>query len=380
MVVMDISEITGLPAARGSRFAGRRSSVRQFCLLAGSQSNRSHLSTLHAMAIVNFLRRTLLLCLGMSVVLSVQACELPEREVIWIRIPPGDPVQAVAESLAAHDIVRSARAFERFARMGRKHLGIKPGVYPFSAGAPMGKVLAMLREGRPDAKRIRVKEGVWLAELIPVLGRALDIPTDSLKRAVRDSALRAEIGTTAETVEGYLYPTTYYVPVDATPLEVVRQMVDTFEAHWSPEWDHRLEVLGLTRHQIVTLASIIQGEGPLDLDRPLVSSVYHNRLSRNQRLQADPTVVYALGRRGRLYNKHYEVKSAYNTYRVNGLPPGPICQPSYHAIIAALYPPETDYYYFVANAAGQHVFSRSYREHLDAIRALRVSRSVVDSM
>lgn len=331
------------------------------------------------MPIVAYLRSGFLRCLGLFVVLSVQACELEEQEAIWIRIPPGDPVQAVAESLAAHEIVRSARAFERFARMGRKHLGIKPGVYPFRARTPMGKVLAMLREGRPDAKQIRVKEGVWLSELIPVLGRTLDIPIDSLKLAVRDSALRAELGTMAETVEGYLYPTTYYVPVNATPLEVVRQMVDTFEARWSTEWDDRLAALNYTRHEIVTLASIIQGEGPLDLDRPLVSSVYHNRLSSNQRLQADPTVVYALGRRGRLYNKHYEVKSAYNTYRVNGLPPGPICQPSHHSILAALYPPETDYYYFVANAAGQHVFSRSYREHLNTIRAVRDSRSAADS-
>jgi UPF0755 protein len=331
------------------------------------------------MPFVDYLCKGFLLCLGLFVVLSVQACELPEQEAIWIRIPPGDPVQAVAESLAAHEIVRSARAFERFARMGRKHLGIKPGFYPFRARTPMGKVLAMLREGRPDAKKIRVKEGVWLSELIPVLGRTLDIPIDSLKLAVRDSGLRAELGATAETVEGYLYPTTYYVPVNATPLEVVRQMVDTFAARWSPEWDDRLVVLGFSRHEIVTLASIIQGEDPLDLDRPLVSSVYHNRLRSNQRLQADPTVVYALGRRGRLYNKHYEVKSAYNTYRANGLPPGPICQPSYHSILAALYPPETDFYYFVANAAGQHIFSRSYREHLNTIRAVRARRSAAES-
>ena len=377
---MKLSKVPGSPASHGRRSAVGQSPWSRSCLLAGSQSKRSYVSTVQAMVNGAYVFKRFPLCLGLLAILSLQACELPEQEAIWIRIPPGDPVEAVAESLAAHNIVRSARAFERFARMGKKHLGIKPGVYAFHARTPMGKVLALLREGRPDAKRIRVKEGVWLSEIIPVLGRTLDIPVDSLKRAVRDSALRAEIGTTAPTVEGYLYPTTYYVPVDATPLEVVRQMVDTFEARWEPQWDDRLEVLGFTRHEIVTLASIIEGEDPLDLDRPLVSSVYHNRLARNQRLQADPTVVYALGRRGRLYNKHYEVKSAFNTYRVNGLPPGPICQPSNHSILAALFPPETDYYYFVANAAGQHVFSRSYREHLNTIRTVRAPHSAADSL
>lgn len=293
------------------------------------------------------------------------------KDAIWIRIPPGDSVGAVAESLAVHGIVKSARSFEKFARMGRKHLGIKPGVYPLHPGMAMGAVLVELRRGRPDAVRVRVEEGVWLSELFPVLSRALEIPAEDLWDAARDSALLQEIGTEAVTVEGYLYPTVYYVPVGSGARDVLRQMVDSFEARWEAVWDARLDSLGLTRAEIVTLASIVEGEGALEAERSLVASVYHNRLADGLRLQADPTVVYALGKRTRLYNANYLLASPYNTYRVDHLPPGPICQPSRPSIVAALYPPETDYLYFVATPDGRHVFTRTYREHLATIRRIR---------
>jgi len=309
---------------------------------------------------------------GLILLVAAHACTVPDPEdAVWVRIPPGDSIRAVAESLAVHGIVLSADAFERFARLGRKHLGIKPGVYPFRPGTPMGRVLVDLRKGRPDAVRIRVKEGVWLAELAPVLARVLGRPLDSLMAAAGDSALRARLGTPAETVEGYLPPTTYYLPVTSTPIEVWRQMADTFEARWKPAWNARLDTLGFTRHQIVTLASIIEGEGGDDGELALISSVYHNRLARGLRLQADPTVVYALGSRNRLYNKHYQFASPYNTYRVDGLPPGPIGQPSRASITAALYPADTDFLYFVATREGHHEFSRTYTEHLATIRMVR---------
>jgi UPF0755 protein len=297
-----------------------------------------------------------------------------EAPVTWVRIPSGDSIGAVADSLAAHGIVRSAHTFERFARMGRRHLGIRAGVYPLRPGTPMGKVLVELRKGRPDAIRIRVRPGVWLVELTPVIARVLEIPLDTFLAASRDSALLASVGSTAETMEGYVFPGDYYLPLDATPQQVWRQVADTFEAHWEKAWDGRLDTLGFTRHEIVTLASIIEGEGPIEADRSLISSVYHNRLRRGLRLQADPTVVYARGSRARLYHKHYRLDSQYNTYRVDGLPPGPIGQPSHASLLAALYPAETEYLYFVATADGRHLFSRSYREHLATVRSVRASR------
>lgn len=320
-------------------------------------------------------RRTTLTLAGAVALLGAVGCVPPDAgPATWVRIPSGDSIGAVADSLAAHGIVGSARTFERFARMGRRHLDIRAGVYPLRPGTPMGKVLVELRRGRPDAVRIRVRPGVWLAELTPVIARALDIPLDSLEAAAGDSALLASLGSDAATLEGYVFPGDYYLPVASTAAQVWRQVADTFEAHWKDAWDRRLDTLGFTRHEIVTLASIIEGEGPIEADRWLISSVYHNRLRLGVRLQADPTVVYARGSRARLYHKHYRFDSDYNTYRIDGLPPGPIGQPSRASLLAALYPAETDYLYFVATPDGRHVFSRSYREHLATIRAVRASR------
>mgnify|MGYP001826560691 CR=1 FL=1 len=310
-----------------------------------------------------------------GILLIIPACELPQQEAaVWVRIPPGDSLAAVAESLSANGIVKSPRSFELLARIGKKHLGIKPGVYPLRPGTPLGVILEELLRGRPDAVRTSVKEGIWLSELLPDLSFSLDIPEEDLWEAVRDSALRSRLGTGGETLEGYLYPTVYYIPVESSALDVIRQMADTFEARWDSSWYARLDTLGMTKAEAVVLASIIEGEAPQDYDRSQVASVYHNRLSRGQRLQADPTVVYALGRRKRLYNVDYAFESEYNTYKVNGLPRAPICQPSTASIEAALYPATTDYYYFVAEPNGRHIFSRTYSEHLATIRRTRSGR------
>jgi len=304
------------------------------------------------------------------VLLATRVCAVPP-EPRWVRIPPRASVEAVAESLAAHRIVPSAARVTREARVDGRDWDIEPGAYLLRPGTPESQVLARLRRGRPDALRIRVKPGVWLVELAPVVSRVLGWPLDTVLAAARDSALRARLGTTAETIEGYLPPGLYYVPVTSTPSAWLEELADTFEARWRPEWNARLDTLGMSRQELVTLASIIQGEGGDSSEAALISSVYHNRLAAGRRLQADPTVVYALGSRRRLYNKQYAYESPYNTYLVAGLPPGPVGQPSTASIVAALYPADTDYLYFVATGDGHHAFSRSYRDHLATIRKVR---------
>ena len=308
----------------------------------------------------------------MSAAITFFACTIPpSADAIWVTIPPGDSIGAIAESLATHGIVTSKNKFERFARIGRKHLEIKPGVYPMRPGTPMGQVLIDLRKGRDPVRYVEVKSGIWLSELGFVFEQSLGINPNELAEAARDPSLLASVGARGETIEGYVFPTAYYVPVGAGALEVLRQMVDTFEARWKPEWDARIDELGLTRDEVVTLASIIEGEKPHEEDRLRISSVYTNRMENGWRLQADPTVVYALGQRRRLFNNDYRFDSEYNTYRFQGLPPTPICQPSVSSIEAALYPDTTDYYFFVARSDGRHMFSRSYGEHLATIRTIR---------
>lgn len=307
-----------------------------------------------------------------TIVVAIGACTVPEPpNAVWVTVPEAASVDAVAESLAVHGIVRSAESFARYARLGNKDEGIQPGTYPFRPGTPMGRVLIQLRKGRPPVQRLRVKAGHWITEVAEAVEDRFGIPAESLVVAAGDSTLRARVGARGASLEGYLFPTTYYVKLPTSAHDIVRQMVDSFETRWNVEWNARLDSLGLTRDEAVTLASVIEGELVHGGDRPEIASVYHNRLTRGMRLQADPTVVYALGKRRRLYQGDYKVKSPYNTYRINGLPPAPINQPSLASLEAALYPPESEYLYFVARRDGLHEFSRSYREHLATIRQVR---------
>jgi UPF0755 protein len=203
------------------------------------------------------------------------------------------------------------------------------------------------------------------------VAQQLGIPAREFTAAAHDTALAQRVGAADGSLEGYLYPSTYLVRHGVTAPEIVRMMVGQFEARWQPSWNAQLGQLHMTRPDVVTLASIIEGEVRYDPDRPYVSSVYHNRIARHMRLQADPTVIYALGRRRRLYEKDYLIRSRYNTYLIDGLPPTPIGQPSTASIVAALFPAHTGFLYLVAGPDGRHVFSRTLREHLRAVSEIR---------
>ncbi len=154
-------------------------------------------------------------------------------------------------------------------------------------------------------------------------------------------------------------------------------MVRQFEKEWRPEWTARLDSIRMSRHEVMALASIVEKEAVVADERPIIAAVYRNRLARGMLLQADPTVQYALGERvDRVLYKHLEVDSKYNTYRHAGLPPGPIASPGAASILAALYPADVPYLYFVARPDGHHEFRRTFSEHTAAIRAIRRERAM----
>jgi UPF0755 protein len=165
-----------------------------------------------------------------------------------------------------------------------------------------------------------------------------------------------------------------------TAEQLVDRMLEGFGLTWQPAWTDRLDTLRLTRHQLITLASIVEGEARLDAERRTIAGVYHNRLRRRMPLQADPTVQYAIElttgeRPGRLYLKDYRFPSAYNTYLHPGLPPGPVSSPGRASIIAALYPADVPYLFFVARGDGSHEFNTTYRDHVNAINRIRGSQN-----
>ncbi|HZI29857.1 MAG TPA: endolytic transglycosylase MltG, partial [Gemmatimonadaceae bacterium] len=229
--------------------------------------------------------------------------------------------------------------------------------------------------GKGIVLTLTIPEGWDVKTIVPAISRVMKVPEAELETAVRDTALLRRLNVPTPTLEGYLFPETYLLPESSDALPIVRRLVAEFERRWKPEWNAQLEKLGMTRHQVMTLASIVEKEARVATERPTISAVYHNRLKIGMMLQADPTVLYALGRHeNRVLYRHLEVKSPYNTYRNVGLPPGPIASPGLASIEAALFPADVPYLYFVAHPDGHHEFRTTVREHNEAVRQMRLLR------
>ena len=306
-----------------------------------------------------------------------------DADTVVVTIPRGATLDAAIDSLAARDVIRSPWLFGAYARVRGLGSGLKSGVYGFRTGERWAEVVDALRRGRGALARFTLPEGLMLTEVADHARIQLGVPRDSLLAAARDPALLAKLGLGpgATSAEGFLYPTTYLVRVHPTAREVVRMMTDRFLAYWSPEWQARLDSLGWSRAQLVTLASIIEAEVRYAPDREYVSAVYRNRLKRGMKLDADPTVIYAYGRRlKRVYDKNLRIRSPYNTYLHAGLPPGPIGQPDTASVRAALYPAQVPFLYFVAQPDGKHIFSVTFAEHQAAIRAVHRMRTAARAL
>ncbi len=299
------------------------------------------------------------------------AAEPREPDTVAFRVPAGATLGAVADSLHGQGLIASPRLFRFLATISGHSRAVRAGIFDVPVGASAREILRLLVSGPPALRPLLVREGMMLAEIAAAVEAQLGIPARDVLRAAEDDSLRDALNVPGPTLEGYLYPSSYLVRADADARDVMRQMVAEFQRQWREEWDAEAEALGLTPAEVVTLASIIEGEVRHEVDRGYVSSVYHNRMRRGMRLQADPTVIYALGERRRLFERDYDVASPYNTYRIHGLPPGPIGSPSAASVAAALNPTPSPFLYFVANGDGAHVFSRTYAEHLAAIRRIR---------
>lgn len=297
---------------------------------------------------------------------------------VRVHIPRGAGMSQVADSLAAHDIIESHRAFRFYARVKGVAGSIKAGTYEFRRGAGWDRVLDDLEAGRVVNDRLVIPEGWDIRRIAPGLAEATGVPVDSVRALLFDSATARLYGVPGPTLEGYLYPATYTFPLHAPLDTLVGRLVSRYKQAWTPERRARADSLSMSEREVVTLASIIEAEAKRREEMSLISAVYHNRLRRRYPLQADPTVQYALGaHQERLLYEHIDsaADNPYNTYRHPGLPPGPIGSPSDAAIDAALRPDTAAYMYFVARPDGSHVFTRTYNEHLRAVAESRRQRA-----
>ncbi|HXG98275.1 MAG TPA: endolytic transglycosylase MltG [Gemmatimonadales bacterium] len=322
--------------------------------------------------------------LYLALLCALAACSSPHAPAyqstadrIMVIIPRGATYYQALDSLESRGVIESRDWFSLYARIRGLPSNLKSGVYTFDKDESWSSVVNTLKSGRGLEVRFTVTEGMMGFEVAERANSWLGIRKDSFLVAMRDTSLERELGIkpTPAGVDGYMYPTTYVVPMRMRARDLVKVMTHEFIARWQPEWDGRLGELNMTRHEIITLASIIEAEVRYRPDRPYVSAVYHNRLRRGMALQADPTIVYAHGRRlRRVWERQLQIHSPYNTYLHTGLPPGPITQPSDSSIIAALYPAPIGYLYFVAQPDGKHIFSSTYADHLAAIRESKRQR------
>jgi UPF0755 protein len=289
-------------------------------------------------------------------------------------IPRGSTFSQATDSLAKARLVGWPKMFRLYGRVIGGDRNIKPGTYLLKPGTPWSDIVSALNGGHGLVNTITIPEGYTVSQITPLLARTLKVPADSVKAAMRDTAMLARLDIPNPTLEGYVFPDTYAFPLGTTARQAVREMVYSFERRWRPEWDSSLTDLKINRNDLVTMASIVEREARVPEERPVIAAVYYNRLRKGMLLQADPTIQYALGHHvGRVLYKDLEVKSPYNTYIHKGLPPGPIASPGVASLAAAAHPATVPYIYFVASRDGHHEFRVTLDQHVNAIRQVRAT-------
>jgi UPF0755 protein len=293
-----------------------------------------------------------------------------------VEIPPSLGVTGIAKRLDEAGVIRSPLGFILLAAGRGTARSLRAGEYEVPRGANTIGVLALLEGGRVLQHSVLFREGLTVAELGRLLeAEGLARGTD-VERAARDFHFLRTLGVEAETLEGYLFPDTYLFVKGMTSEEMLARMVARMREQVTPEIIARARDRGLTEHQLLTLASIIEREAAVAGEMPLISAVFWNRFKRNMPLQADPTVQYALGDGWKTLSRaDLQVESPFNTYRRLGLPPGPIASPGRAAILAAANPAPVSYLYFVSIDDRRHHFSTTLGDHNAAVERYRLARS-----
>jgi UPF0755 protein len=286
---------------------------------------------------------------------------------VEVEIPRGADMGEIARLLEEKGVIRDATVFRWLARAQGKAARVQAGRYdlPRDRGGP--ELLDLLVEGRTHLAKIVVPEGLTAEDAAEAVARQARFSAADYLALARDSTLADSLGVPGPTLEGYLFPETYFVDPDISAREFVKLQARTFHDVFDVDIAGQQRASGFSPREIVTLASIIEAEARRAEERPVIASVYRNRLARGMLLEADPTVQYALGgHRDRILYRDLEVDSPYNTYRNPGLPPGPIGSPGRASLEAAVRPDSTPYLYFfwIGDSLGTHTFSETYGEHL----------------
>jgi UPF0755 protein len=295
---------------------------------------------------------------------------------IHVLIPPKTSLAGIEKILAENGVIPAGRGFYCLARASRLSQRLQAGEYLFSPGQTPYQILRALAAGATVRWSVTIPEGSNIYQLAGILAAGGWGERELFLDLVRDPEMLARHGVRAASLEGYLFPDTYQLVRGQNPREIIDLMVDRGKQVRQELGDLRNNPLGLSPHEVLTLASIVEKETAAPEERPLIAQVFLNRLRQRMRLQTDPTVIYGLTDfDGNLTRKDLETPTPYNTYQINGLPPGPIANPGRAAIAAVLHPATASYLYFVSKNDGTHYFSHDLTEHNRAVLKYQKSAS-----
>jgi len=283
-------------------------------------------------------------------------------------VSPGEPLGRVAAHLKRDGLLKSALAFRLLARWRGLESALRVGEFELSPALTPGELLERIVAGRVVAYEVVIPEGFSLAQIGDRLAEAGVVDREDFLAFARSPGTAEALGVEGATLEGYLFPETYRIPRGLPPRAVARVLVDEFHRVWT-EIAPLAKARDFSMQETVTLASIVEKETGTAEERPLIASVFWNRLDKSMRLETDPTVIYGIADfDGNIQRRHLrDRENPYNTYVIPGLPPGPIASPGRESLRAVVQPAETDYLFFVSRNDGTHVFSRTYPEHSRAV-------------
>ena len=287
---------------------------------------------------------------------------------VLFEVRKGESLRAIATRLEEHGLVRDARATTWWARLRGQASELHAGQYWLSPALSPGEIIDRIASGRVATWEVVIPEGLTAAEIGDRLAARGIVDVREFSAAVADPELARELGIPAKSLEGYLFPETYRLPRGRTGPEVVRVLVEQFRAAWR-QVEARAAERGLAMHEVVILASIVEKETGAPNERPMIASVFANRLRKGMRLESDPTVIYGVTAfDGNLRRTDLDdTANLYNTYQHTGLPPGPISNPGLDALRAVIDPAESNLLYFVSRNDGTHEFSETYAKHVEAV-------------
>jgi UPF0755 protein len=316
--------------------------------------------------IISMIAAPMLAAILVSIHLSILFYTPYSGDTTHFQITPGEGFSSINYRLAKKEIISNARLFHYYVKYKDLLSSFQAGTFEIKQGSHMGDILNLLVFGAPLLESVTIPEGKNIYQIADLLDEKKITTKEEFLKEVKAKENIQLLGIEAESLEGYLFPDTYKFAPLTPATTVIKTLLEQFyQKTKTINFTHPF----LSKHEIIILASVVEKETGAKFERPTIAGVFLNRLKKKMRLQSDPTTIYGIYEtyNGNLKKSHLQEFTPYNTYKIPALPIGPICNPSLEAIQAVLNPESHDYLYFVSKNDGTHIFSKTYKDHNDAV-------------